>query len=93
VNSVLLPGVEIGDGALIEAFSLVNRGIQMAKFEEVPVTYFCTVDELGKKCKRISEPGVAYFNLMESWKSVMLTTLILGRYSSIKCAFFEDKGR
>lgn len=62
-NSVVLPGVEIGDGAIIGACSLVNRTIPNGQvWGGVPAVYLCTVNELVKKRERISEPGVANFN-------------------------------
>ena len=50
MNSVVLPGVEIGDGAIIGACSLVNRSIPNRQvWGGVPVAYLCTVNELARK--------------------------------------------
>lgn len=93
VNSVVLPGVEIGDGAIIGACSLVNRSIPNGQvWGGVPVTYLCTVNELAKKRKRISEPGVANFNWIgELEKRDVDYDKIRARFIDEVHLFFEDK--
>ena len=94
VNSVVLPGVEIGDGAIIGACSLVNRSIPNGQvWGGVPVAYLCTVNELAKKRERISEPGVANFNWIgELEKREVDYDKIRAKFIDEVRFFFEDKG-
>ena len=94
MNSVVLPGVEIGDGAIIGACSLVNRSIPNGQvWGGVPVAYLCTVNELAKKRERISEPGVANFNWIgELEKREVDYDKIRAKFIDEVRFFFEDKG-
>lgn len=50
VNTVILPGVWIGDGAIVGASSLVNKNIPPREvWAGVPAKYICTVAELTQK--------------------------------------------
>lgn len=50
VNSVILPGIEIGEKAIVAANSLVNKNIPANEvWGGIPVHKICTVDELRKK--------------------------------------------
>ena len=64
VNSVILPGTKIGNGAIVGACSLVNRDIPAAEvWGGIPARYICTVSELEKK--RLTAQNSAAVNL--SW--------------------------
>jgi len=63
VSSVILPGVSIGDGAIVGAMSLVNRDIPGEEvWAGIPVKFICTVQELDKKRKSESGDRTAYFD-------------------------------
>ena len=50
VNSVILPGAKIGNGAIVGACSLVNRDIPASEvWGGIPARYICTVRELQQK--------------------------------------------
>ena len=50
VNSVILPGIEIGEKAIVAANSLVNKNSPANEvWGGIPVHKICTVDELRKK--------------------------------------------
>jgi len=60
VNSVILPGVTIGNGAIVGACSLVNRNIPAAEvWGGIPARYICTVKELQQKRQSSDDSGTA----------------------------------
>jgi len=63
VNSVLLAGVQIGDGAIVGACSLINRDIPGGEvWGGIPARFICSVDDLAKKSNVTSNPRIAYFD-------------------------------
>jgi maltose O-acetyltransferase len=63
VNSVILPGVKIGQGAIIGACSLVNRSVPSRQvWGGVPAKYICNVDELVLKRGSYSNLNVGNFD-------------------------------
>lgn len=65
VNSVVLPGIEIGAGAIVGACSLVNRSIPKKQvWGGVPVKFISTVDELIEKRQKSNAPNLAYVDWM-----------------------------
>ena len=63
VNSVLLAGVQIGDGAIVGACSLVNRNIPGGEvWGGIPAGFICSIDDLVKKSNSSSDLRVAYFD-------------------------------
>jgi len=63
VNSVILPGIEIGEGAIVGACSLVNRSIPARQvWGGVPADYICTVDEMAEKREINLNPRIADFD-------------------------------
>jgi len=60
VNSVILAGVKIGNGAIVGACSLVNRDIPPAEvWGGIPVRYICTLEELRQKRQASDNPNIA----------------------------------
>ncbi len=58
-NSVILPGVIIGEGAIVSAMSLVNKNIPAHEvWGGNPVNYLCTVDELITRRKQNKKEGI-----------------------------------
>ncbi len=94
VNSVVLPGVAIGDGAIIGACSLVNRNIPSGQvWAGVPVAYLCTVNDLAKRRESISELGIGNFNWIgELEKREADYHKIRANFINEVRIFFEDKG-
>ena len=63
VNSVILPGVRIGDGAIIGACSLVNCSVPDREvWAGVPVRRIGTVDELVHKRELSDRPDIGFFD-------------------------------
>jgi maltose O-acetyltransferase len=63
VNSVILPGVSIGAGAIVGACSLVNRSIPNEEvWAGVPVKRIGTVDELVLKREIPENSNIGYFD-------------------------------
>ena len=63
VNSVILPGVKIGDGAIVGACSLVNRNIPPAEvWGGIPVRHICTVDDLLRRRQSSDDSNTAYLS-------------------------------
>lgn len=65
-GSVILPGVRVGEGAIVGALSLVNTSIPDHEvWGGTPAKFICTVDEL--ECKRKTDNNkhnIAYFDWM-----------------------------
>ena len=50
VGSVILPGIKIGDNAIIGAMSLVNKDVpKNTVFAGVPAKYICNINDMLKK--------------------------------------------
>jgi maltose O-acetyltransferase len=63
VNTVILPGVHIGSGAIVGACSLVNQDIPTGQvWGGVPARYICTVDDLKQKRMNSNSASLAYFD-------------------------------
>ena len=63
VNSVLLPGISIGNMAIVGACSLVNRDIPAAEvWGGNPVRYISTIDELLQKRQHSDYSDILYLN-------------------------------
>jgi len=63
VNSVILPGVNIGNGSIIGACSLVNCDIPKNQiWGGVPVKYICSVNDLIEKRKISKNPAIEFFD-------------------------------
>lgn len=62
VNSVILPGIKIGRGAIVGACSLVNKDIPPGEvWAGIPVRFICMVNELQKK-RNVSNSMIGYFD-------------------------------
>ena len=63
VNTVILPGVKIGDSAIVGACSLVIRDIPTEEvWGGIPARYICTVNELDHKRQSSKSTDVAHLN-------------------------------
>jgi acetyltransferase-like isoleucine patch superfamily enzyme len=63
VNSVILPGVSIGNGSIVGACSLINRDIASNEvWGGIPAMYICSVNDLVEKRKISNRIDVKYFN-------------------------------
>jgi maltose O-acetyltransferase len=63
VNSVILPGVNIGRGSIVGACSLVNRDIPSNEvWGGIPVKYICSVNDLVEKRKISNRIDIKYFD-------------------------------
>lgn len=64
-NAVVLPGVTIGDGAIIGAGSVVTKNVlEYTVYAGNPAKYQCTVKEYHQKCKNknVLHPAPKTFN-------------------------------
>jgi maltose O-acetyltransferase len=93
VNSVLLPGIEIGPSAIIGACSLVNRNIPGGQvWAGVPAKFICTVDELDRKRKNLKNFNIAYFDWIgEIEKTKINYPLFKRRFIEKVNAHFEKR--
>jgi maltose O-acetyltransferase len=92
-GSVILPGVRIGEGAIVGALSLVNKRIPDHEvWGGVPVRFICTVDELENKRKTDNDNGdVAFFDwLGEPEKRSMDYEQMKEKFLSEVRYFFES---
>ena len=63
VNSALMPGIHIGDQAIVGACSLVNRDIPSREvWAGNPIRFLCTVDELTQKRINVESSSIGYFD-------------------------------
>jgi maltose O-acetyltransferase len=95
-GSVILPGVRIGEGAIVGALSLVNTRIPDHEvWGGVPVRFICTVDEL--ECKRKTDNNklnIAYFDWMgEPEKQGMDYEQMKDQFLSDVRHFFDSSGQ
>lgn len=63
VNSVILPGVNIGAGAIVGACSLINKDIPSEQvWGGVPVRYICSINDLIEKRKVSNNSDINFFD-------------------------------
>ncbi|MCM4158775.1 acyltransferase [Antarcticibacterium flavum] len=71
-NAVILPGVNIGDGAIIGAGAVVSKDVaSMVVVAGNPAKFICTVNEYLKKCELkgiLYEPPKAFFKVNKGEK-------------------------
>jgi maltose O-acetyltransferase len=69
VNSVILPGVEIGPSAIVGACSLVTKNIpEMQVWAGVPARFICTVEELREKRRSTDNRNIKHFDWFDEQK-------------------------
>lgn len=71
-NAVILPGVKVGDGAIIGAGSVVSKDVEpYTVVAGVPAKFLCTVEEYINKCERkncLYEPPRSFEKLLKNQK-------------------------
>lgn len=69
-NAVILPGVNVGDGAIIGAGAVVSKDVEpYTVVAGVPAKFMCTVDEYIDKCKKkncLFEPPESFEKLLQN---------------------------
>lgn len=88
VNSVLLPGVQIGQQAIVGACSLVNRNIPPREvWAGIPARFISTIDALADKRQATDRWAVEYFDWIGEVEKKRVD------YPSLKEAFLRDVQR
>jgi maltose O-acetyltransferase len=85
VNSVILPGVTIGNGSIVGACSLVNRDIPKNQvWSGIPVKFICSVSELIEKRKKSKKSNIKSFDWIGEPEKLMCN------YPAYKKEFLEQ---
>jgi len=73
-NATVLPGVEIGDGAIIGAGAVVTKNVEPhTVVAGNPARFICTVEDYIRKCKTKSSLYKAPASFNKYWENIRLT--------------------
>ena len=74
-RSTIMPGVSIGDKAIVAACSLVNKSIPSGEIWGGPAHFITTVDEYAEKCLQ-NTPEYDLENYKKNFKDEVLKMLL-----------------